>query len=256
MEHIIKIDKYRCIGCKQCINDCPTANIELQAQKAHILDQHCIHCGHCVAICPKLAVTMTGYDNEPIELENPATLSPNDLLMMIRASRSIRFFKNQSVDKSVLQQIIEAGKFSATGSNAQDVSYLVLQDKINMVEEKAIRFFRRILPIAKLFSTSAKRVDIDDHFLFKKAPLVLIVMAKSTTNGMIATTHMALMAEALGLGVLYSGFFTTVAKYSFAVRKALGIKHNDRVVATLVLGYPNVKYHRTTQKEAVEITVL
>ncbi|WP_125142351.1 NADH-quinone oxidoreductase subunit I [Clostridium transplantifaecale] len=44
----------------------------------------CIMCGHCVAVCPKAAVSMTGFDEPPIEIDEPTVLDPLQLLKAIR----------------------------------------------------------------------------------------------------------------------------------------------------------------------------
>lgn len=103
---------------------------------------------------------------------------------------------------------------------------------------------------------SAKEVTIDDNFFFKKAPIAIMVVTKDKISGSLAASNMSLMAESFGLGVLYSGFFTTVANHSLKLKKALDLKHNDYVVTTLVLGYPDVKYRRTTQKETANVRYL
>ena len=55
---------------------------------------------------------------------------------------------------------------------------------------------------------------------------------------------MEFVAEANGLGVLYSGFFTMAANASRGIRKALAIPGGKKAAMTLVLGYPDVKYLR------------
>ena len=64
------------------------------------------------------------------------------------------------------------------------------------------------------------------------------------------------MAESYGLGVLYSGFFTVVANRSSKLKKELNLKHGDNVVTTLVIGYPDVKYRRSAQKETANVRYL
>ena len=49
MKHEIKIEVQKCIGCGQCIKDCPEQNIRLIQNKAQIQSQDCMKCGHCVA---------------------------------------------------------------------------------------------------------------------------------------------------------------------------------------------------------------
>lgn len=120
-------------------------------------------------------------------------------------------------------------------------------------EKPAVRLFRRMLPLMKLVNPVARRTAIDDHFFFKKAPAALVVVSPDPVNGALAAANMALMAEACGLGVLYSGFFAMAANRSRSVRRALGLKHGERVAIALVLGYSGVAHRRTAQKEAASV---
>lgn len=255
-QHIIEVNKDLCIGCGLCENDCPVNNICMKNKKSVIKDQDCIKCGHCVAICPKAAITMTGFDEPSIEFTKQPTLDSNELLMALKAKRSIRKFKNKEVPSEVIEQIIQAGRFTPSAKNAQDVSYIVLAKNKGKYEEVAVKLFRRIKPIASLFMKDAKEVTIDDNFFFKKAPIVILVVSKNEINASLAASNMSLMAESFGLGVLYSGFFSEVVKYSPKLRKLLNLKSRGHVVTTLVIGYPDVKYRRTTQKETADVRYL
>lgn len=255
-QHIIEVNKDLCIGCGLCKNDCPVNNIVIKDKKSVIKNQDCIKCGHCAAICPTGAITLTGFDEEPIELSKKPTLNPDELLMAIKSRRTIRKFKNKEVPLEIINQIIEAGRFTPSAKNSQDVSYIVLDNNKDKYEKTAVKFFRRIKPIVSLFMKSAKEVTIDDNFFFKQAPIAIMVVTKDKISGSLAASNMSLMAEFFGLGVLYSGFFTTVANHSPKLRKALNLKHNDYVVTTLVLGYPDVKYRRTAQKETANVRYL
>lgn len=130
-QHIIEVNKDLCIGCGLCKNDCPANNITIENKKSVIKNQDCIKCGHCSAICPTAAITLTGFDDEPIEIKNQITLDSNELLMAIKSRRTIRKFKNKEVPSEVIQQIIEAGRFTPSAKNSQDVSYIVLGEAIN-----------------------------------------------------------------------------------------------------------------------------
>lgn len=255
-QHIIEVNRDICIGCGLCKNDCPVNNIIIEDKKSVIKNQDCIKCGHCSAICPTAAITLTGFDDEPIEIKNQTTVDSNELLMAIKSRRTIRKFKNKEVPSEIIKQIIEAGRFTPSAKNSQDVSYIVLGEDKSKYEEIAVKFFRRIKPIVSLFMKSAKEVTIDDNFFFKGAPVAIMVLTKDKISGSLAASNMALMAESCGLGVLYSGFFTIVANNSRKLRRGLNLNHNDYVVTTLVLGYPDVKYRRTAQKERANVRYL
>ena len=95
--HEVLIDEARCIGCGLCREDCPAANIVVEQGKAAVISQDCLMCGHCVAICPQAAVTMTGFEEEPRELDAgaPTALDPDRLQQALGARRSIRRFADR-----------------------------------------------------------------------------------------------------------------------------------------------------------------
>ena len=135
----------------------------------------------------------------------------------------------------------------------QDVSFVVLDKKKHELEQMAVRLFRKVKPFADLFSPMARNNKIHDHFFFFRAPIVIVILAKDKTNGLLAAQNMEFIAEANGLGVLYSGFFTTAANISGKIKKALKIPKGKHAAMTLVLGYPDVKFLRTAQREKLDV---
>ena len=255
-QHTIKVNKDLCIGCELCKNDCPVNNIIIENKKSVIKNQDCLMCGHCVAICPKEAITMTGFDELPIELTNKPILDSDELLMAIKSRRSIRKFKDKEVSSEIVKQIIEAGRYTPSAKNSQDVSYIILDNKKRIYEEVAVKFFRKIKPIANIATKHSKEVSIDDNFFFKNAPIAIMIVTKDKISGSLAASNMALMAESYGLGVLFSGYFSDVANNSPKLKKLLSLKHRDHVITTLVIRYPDVKYRRTAQKETANVRYL
>ena len=67
---------------------------------------------------------------------------------------------------------------------------------------------------------------------------------------------MELMAESMGLGVLYSGFFRACADVSEELRKLLDLPEGHKVVTCMVIGYPAVKYQRIVPRKALKAKIL
>ena len=256
VEHVIKIDRERCIGCGMCKKDCAAHNIEMRHGMPYVITDDCIQCGHCVAVCPKEAISIGGYE-EALPVQTKETrLDPAQVLDVIRFRRTVRQFQDKAVPAEVLEQILEAGRLTHTAKNLRDVSFVVLDKEKDKFEGMAVKLFRRIKPFAGLFSSMVRRNQVDDHFFFFHAPLVIVIVAKDRTNGVLAAQNMEFVAEAGGLGVLFSGFFASAVNVSNKIKKALGIPKGKKAAAVLVLGYPKVKYHRAVPREKIDVKYL
>ena len=255
-KHQVIIDTDKCIGCGLCVKTCPAHNIELNHKKAETVLNDCVMCGQCTAVCPREAISISGYDTAQIERTKEIRLNPQEILDVIRFRRSIRQFQDKKIPKEVISQMIEAGRLTHTAKNMQDVSFVVLDKEKDRLEQMAVNIFKKLKPFADLFSPMAKLNKIDPHFFFFKAPVVIVVLAKDKTNGILAAQNMEFVAEANGLGVLFSGFFTMAVNISAKMRKALKIPRGKHAAMTLVLGYPNVKFLRSAPREEADVNYM
>lgn len=254
--HPIIIDEEKCIGCSLCVKDCPNAVLYLENGKAHTRDSGCIECGHCYGICPQGAISMTQYDC-PEEAAVSMTEIPSEtLLAAMKSRRSIRHFKPDPVEPEKLQMILEAGRYCPTGANAQDVTYTILGSRQAEAEAICVDLFRKGQKLGSSFVDFIKRAEITDSFFFKDAPLVIVVSGKKNVNAGLASAYMELMAESLGLGVLYSGFFVICTKLSKKLRTLLDLPKEQEVVSCLVIGYPNVNYKRIVPRKPLKARTL
>ena len=252
-EHIVSIDQALCNKCGACEKDCVFRAIVLTEAGAEVTGQVCAKCGHCVAICPENAVSMSGYEDVPEEIPLDFKLDPDDLLKQIKFRRSMRSFTDEEVAQEDLDKILDAGRFTPTARNMQGVSYVVIRDNIAEYERIAVSVLRRIKPLADPLISRYRNFTIDDDFFFKGAPLAIVIRANYELDGALAASLMELTAQSLGLGVLYSGFFTRVAMMSGKIKRKLQITKRDRIVTTLVIGHPAVKYKRTVQRESARV---
>ena len=252
----VTIDSEKCIGCGLCVGDCVAHDIKLDNKKAIADNKNCIYCGHCEAVCPQNAVKLEGFEDTVETFEKQVLLDPREYMASIKTRRTIRQFKDGEVPQDVVDMILEAGRLAPTGSNAQKTRYIVLRDKIDACEKVAVKYFRNLLGLGGIFApvlNTLRRV-VDDRFFFKGAKLVIVIVGKDKVSASLAAQNMATMAEANGLGVLFSGYFSGVSNLSPKERRMLKLKLKEKVVTTLVIGYPKVKYKRTVHRKPLNVT--
>ena len=245
----IIIDEKKCVGCSLCVKDCPNSFLYLENGKAHTRESGCIECGHCYAICPQGAVNMTNYNCKEEAVVPMTELDGDTLLSAMRSRRTICQFKDRQVEQEKIGKIMEVGRYSPTGGNAQNVAFTILGSRQKEAEAMCVNLFRTGRKLGSGFVPFLKRVEITDNFFFKGAPLVIVVSSKSNMNAGLASAYMEIMAESLGLGVLYSGFFVVCTKISGKLRKLIQLPKGHKVVLCVIIGYPAVKYQRIVPRK-------
>lgn len=266
------VDNEKCIGCTLCTQDCIVSDIEMRNGKAFIKNESCISCGHCIAICPKNAVSTNHYDmNEVKEFDKDTfSITPENLMNFIKFRRSTRLFKNKEVENEKLEKILEAGRFTQTGSNMQDVSYVVVKDKLQELRKLVLETLNdlgnKLLTDAstadyiknyarmwiKMYNDFLENPNGEDK-LFFKAPALIIVKSPSYVNGSLASSNMELMVNALGLGTYFSGFLARAAVANPKINEFLGLKEGENLVTCMVIGYPRVTYKRTVPRKEISV---
>lgn len=271
---MMKVDKEKCIGCSLCINDCIVReDINLVDGKANINNITCFKCGHCIAVCPKNAVSTDEYNMDEVKDYNKEEfeLNEDNLLNFIKFRRSVRNFKNKDVETEKLLKIIEAGRFTQTGSNSQDVSYIVIKDGIDKLREMTLESLNqmgkgilnnlteetmKLKNYAEMWVQMYEDCKVDPKKgdrLFFNAPAVILVVSNSQVDGALASSNMELMTNALGLGTFFSGFFIRAAQGNKKIMDYLDLDESKQIVTCMVIGYPNIKYLRTAPRKNAEI---
>ena len=97
-----------------------------------------------------------------------------------------------------------------------------------------------------------RKADEADDYLFRNAPAVLFITSDFPTDPGLAAQNIELMANSMGLGVLYNGFLARYTDASEELKKWLGIE-GKTIRACLLLGYPNVRYQRTAPRKEANV---
>lgn len=252
----IIVNEEKCVGCELCVKDCPSSYLYIENGKAHTNTGGCLECGHCYAVCPQGAITMTGYDCVEEAVVPMTEISSDTLLSAMKSRRTVRQFADQAVEEEKIQKILEAGRYSPTGGNSQNVSYTILGSRQAEAEALCVDLFRKGTSLPRRLKSVSERFNIQDNFFFKGAPLVIVVSSRSTVDAGLASSYMELMAESLGLGVLYSGFFVMCTRLSRKLRRLLSLPKGHKAVTCMVIGYPAVKYQRIVPRKPLKSKTL
>ena len=259
MSAVIEIDTERCTGCMQCVQLCVTQAIDVVGGRAAPSARGCISCGHCAAICPVGAVKLPQYpqwDPEPYTSQR-YDVDPDQLLRMMQFRRSIRRFTGEKVSRRQIDKLLQAGCAAPTGSNRQQVRYVVLDEQLPQIEE---RIFASLARYAARRGREGMQRRYEDFLqdrqkdtLFYGGSQMIAVLAPQVVDGCLAAANIELMAHAMGLGALYCGFAQCAIAENDALRAFFGVTDDLQLATCLVLGHPAVHYRRPAPKKPAEV---
>ncbi|TFG01659.1 MAG: 4Fe-4S dicluster domain-containing protein [Promethearchaeota archaeon] len=250
-------------------------------------NHRCIQCGHCIAVCPTNAVkyeaTETAFEFEEVT-EPSSIVNYENLMKFLRSRRSIRRYKPEDVSKDNIEAILHAMKFAPSARNLQSWQYIILtdKDKIDYLRNQVVKMMGKLLKLIKykkflkfFLPKNIKKViqdprtkiglevlfnDIEKGLdpVFYSAPVVIISYGPKEAgfgkiDAAIAITQGMLAAQARDLGTCWIGYAQEALKRSKRARKELGIPDGMAVYGVLILGHPNVKYHRTPPRNPLKI---
>nr|WP_177295866.1 nitroreductase [uncultured Blautia sp.] len=164
----------------------------------------------------------------------------NKTLELMQTRRSVRGFKPDPVPEEILDQIVEAGTWAATGRNRQSPVI------IKVTNRELIR---------KLSKLNGEIMGTDSD-PFYGAPAVLIVLADKTVptylyDGSLVMGNLMLAAHSLGIGSCW----IHRAKEEFQlpegkeILKSLGIEGDYEGIGHCVLGYAEGEYPHTKPRK-------
>lgn len=270
---LFTIDQKKCKRDGICAAECP-AQIIVQADKKSfpVLMEHgeefCINCGHCVAVCPHDAftlATMPPADCPPMDRE----LLPEarSLKHFLQARRSIRQYQKKPVPRKLLADLIDAARFAPTGSNKQQVHWMVFQDpdEVRQLASHVIDFMKLMLPVTtdeaviRRFRRIVAAWEGGRDRIMRSAPHLVLVHSPAdlsfpAADCAIALTYLELYAFAKGLGTCWAGYFTAAAGAYEPLIQALHLPAGHQCYGAVMLGYPKYHYLRIPKRNDAQVT--
>lgn len=274
----IQVQQELCTQCGACLELC-TSHVfgQMDGQTQVVAPEECWLCGHCIAACPVDAIAHGDYPLEDCPGLEPAKLPSLDALTMVfRERRSQRVFRDKSVPRPVVRQLVDLSRWVPSANNDQPVDWLAIDDPeqiaalgTQVVETlaSAARLLRnRLLRPLLLLAWGTERVkkgleaaDSFEHLaqrhaagqdpIFRHAPLVLIAHVPGDDyfgrdNAVYAAYNLMLAAQRVGLGTCHIGYFTVALDRNRHLCEAFGLPKGRKAEVALILGYPTHHFHR------------
>jgi len=289
----IQIDPKLCDGCGLCVKVCPSETISIINKTAQITGDESLTCGHCIAICPMDAISLKNsefgkinfntftYENKWIKHGNFET---SELVRLMLSRRSCRNFKDNNIDKDILEDLIKIGITAPSGSNCQDWTFIIIPTKKDVANfgEKIGEFFKRLNKLSKniilrkgmtLFGNKKLEFYYENYYesvketielyekegidkLFHGATAVIIVgglkeSSCPSEDALLATQNILLGAHSMGLGSCVIGFASNAIANDAKLKKDLGIDKKEAIYSVIALGYPNEKFRKLTVRKKI-----
>jgi nitroreductase/NAD-dependent dihydropyrimidine dehydrogenase PreA subunit len=259
----LTVDREKCDACGICVLECPATIIQLAEPGPFPAwveggDEFCIVCGHCVAACPLGAIGLDGMKPEDCTMVRRDTLpTAEQVELLIRSRRSIRAYKEERVPREVLENLIDVARYAPSGSNAQPVHWLVVEDpdEVKRLGSLIVDWMRSMLqglpatPDTYRFDLIGQAWDAGIDIVMRGAPHLIVAHAPAedvmaATSGTIALTTLELAAYSHGLGTCWAGFFHMAAMLHRPMMETLRLPEGHAVLGGMMIGYPKYKFAR------------
>lgn len=159
--------------------------------------------------------------------------------------RSIRNFQQRDVPEEALQTVIRDSCLAPSASNGQPCHFLVITNRETMKKistecKKNILadFANNSSPLDRRYEAVVQNGEFN---IFYNAPALIYIAGSPDIRSLdvdcaMAASYLMFSAAQNGLGTCWIGFGTHVRNP--AIKKEIGLLENLRIVAPLIIGYP------------------
>lgn len=300
---VMRVDHGKCNKCGLCLQNCPFRAWEWDEGGFPAMKEEyaCFSCYNCKVACPNDAITIVepyhvtdGYwktDSHPLPAKMP--LEPKDesgnptewnsVENAVITRRSVRNFKDKPVPESLIQRVLEAGRFAPSAGNCQSWKFIVITNKALLKEiDKTVKSgiqllynmylndkaVKNLVPFAKEnpgtfdprvvyggMGTIGGNEEVSISF---GAPVVILMLGDERAPSLelnigICGQNMNLVANSLGIKAFWNGFLAAGIETS-PLKKKLGIKSPWKVVESMCMGYPAFKQEGLVPREFRPVT--
>ncbi len=281
-DYLLNINYGVCDKCGKCARSCSLMVIEMvpegPRESSRVL---CNQCGHCAAICSQEAIKIKGMD--PVNFRNTEkhNISFSQFSQLTRNRKSIRDFTKETIPNETLETLIESVKYIPTGANKQDLSYTIITNPqtLKKIGDTIARKYATLLklskiPIIKPFVPKYEFLSLqrlnENRMLYiegkpgvvepylREAPCLIVIHSShknmlSIWEAGIASYHLILAAETLGLKTQLSGYTALTASLFPSIKKVCGVPKNQKILGAFVMGFGDIEFLKTVDRKPLNV---
>lgn len=269
---LFTVDRSLCKGDGRCAQVCPVGLIVMNEEGIPVpvegAGERCINCGHCVAVCPHAALSLeTMPASDCSVLPAGWDLTVDQVERLLKGRRSIRLFKPDSVERPVIERMIDTARYAPSGTNRQPVRWVVVHEtqKVAAIAQETISWMRSLIkeksPMAEAlrFENLVAGWDAGKDFICRNAPhLVLLYGIKDDMiaqgSCVIAGEYFELAALPHGIGTCWAGYAQMALNQWPPAAGIVNISKKCACFAAFLIGYPLYAYARIPQRNDPDIT--
>jgi nitroreductase/NAD-dependent dihydropyrimidine dehydrogenase PreA subunit len=275
-----------CRGDGICAEICPEDVLAIVDEKAATVEERagaCILCGQCVAVCPTDSLQMPELPVEDFQDLAKPSLGYDEFLDLLKLRRSVRVFKDRPVERELIDKILQAAATAPMGMPPHSTEVVVIKghEERKFLLKQLVRSYESTIkafssPIGRTIvrfaagkesygalkdyiveiarhSNEIYRRDGSDAYM-RGAPATMLFHANRAAlsweeNAHIVCTYAMLAAQSLGLGTTVIGMIPPVVDRSKVLRERYGIPKENKVITSLILGYPKYKYKKSIRRD-------
>jgi nitroreductase/NAD-dependent dihydropyrimidine dehydrogenase PreA subunit len=287
------VDPETCKGDGICVDICPEKILEIVDAKAATVDNrddNCILCGQCVAICPNDSLRMPKLPAEDFRDLPGLPFGYDEFLAFLKLRRSVRVFKDRPVERDLVDKILEAAATAPMGLPPHSTEVVVIdrREELDFLLKEMVKDYESTVkafssPVGRAMirlaagreaygalkdhivdlareDNEAYRRDGTDRYL-RRAPMVMLFHGNRRAlsydeNAHLVCHHAMLAAVSLGLGTTIIGLIPPIVDRSKVLRKRYGIPKENRVLTSLILGYPKYKYKKSIRRDLAGVRTI
>ena len=181
-----------------------------------------------------------------------------EVLKIIEERRSIRNFKNDNVNRELIEDILNCGRLAPSAKNKQPWYFVVLtKETKNRVADMMINYTLKSKKSEERAIYGFNSSVNPTANVIKQAPILILIFREKDNNWIVgdnlsigaAIEHICLTATDLGLGSLWIADTVYVQK---DIAKLVG-HENMQVISAISIGYSDQEPNRRPRKELEDI---